>query len=100
MPAREPGTLGLAVVRGRDAGARVILGDAPLRIGRGRDVDLVLTDPSVSRRHVEVTAAGDRVRVAACRGAAPFLVGDKDVVEAELGEGERIIIGDTILEVF
>jgi DNA-binding NtrC family response regulator len=44
----------LAVVKGRDAGREAVLQKAHISIGTLAQNDLVLTDPTVSRRHAEV----------------------------------------------
>ncbi len=59
MPATETeaGTLCLEPVGlrgGGEIGAPVISGDAPLVIGRSRECDICLPDPSVSRRHASL----------------------------------------------
>jgi DNA-binding NtrC family response regulator len=91
--------LALLVVAGADRGARLEVGPRASVVGRARDVDLVLTDPGVSRRHLEVLQAGEKVEVRVVAGAAPFLVGEMPMEHAELRRGERILVGNTLLEV-
>lgn len=59
----EEGRPRLTVTGGPDAGKELLLADAERRhvIGRGKDVDLQLDDPDVSRRHVAVARKGDGV---------------------------------------
>ncbi len=44
-------------------GAMVTLGARPIRIGAGRNCDLILTDPQVSREHAELTAGPDGIHI-------------------------------------
>jgi DNA-binding NtrC family response regulator len=45
------------------SGATVALGARALVVGAGRDCDLVLSDPKVSRRHAELTVTPDGIRI-------------------------------------
>src|SRR5687768_4831626 len=61
MPVRA---VKVIVERGPDAGASAIAHRESISIGVARGNDLELTDPKVSRYHLELTAIGDRIRVA------------------------------------
>jgi DNA-binding NtrC family response regulator len=88
----------IVVAAGPDAGQRLVLsGHAPLLIGRGRHVDLVLSDPGVSREHIEVRATPSGAHVRACDGARAIVVGDRELREADICTGDRIIVGNSIL---
>ena len=51
------------VADGPEAGAEVALGARPITLGAHRGCDLVVDDPQVSRRHAELSAEPDGVRV-------------------------------------
>jgi DNA-binding NtrC family response regulator len=51
------------VTEGPDAGARATAASEVLSIGTAKDNDLVLTDPTVSRYHLELVGGGDLIRV-------------------------------------
>ncbi len=50
----------LVVVAGPSSGKSFLLTERSAKVGRGDDCDVVLDDPSVSRRHVRVEAVADR----------------------------------------
>jgi DNA-binding NtrC family response regulator len=91
--------LGLQVVLGQDHGARLAVDDAIRTVGRARDADLILHDLSVSRHHVQVTAADDGVSIVACSGAAPFAVNGRASASETLRLGDEIVVGNTTLRV-
>jgi len=81
------------------AGREVELRDAPVLIGRADDCDLPVADPSMSRRHARVEAAGDTLRVTDNSSANGVLVDGTRVAEATLGAGRRFTLGQTQFEV-
>jgi DNA-binding NtrC family response regulator len=60
-------------------------------------VDLVLRDRTVSRRHLEVTADANTLRVTTCAEAAPFVVDGHPRQTFEAKAGDRIMLGNTVL---
>ncbi|CAN5476130.1 hypothetical protein BH20ACT18_BH20ACT18_01080 [soil metagenome] len=54
--------LSLEIVEGPGAGRQVPLGE-PLVVGRAPDVQVVLEDPQVSRRHARISPRGERAIV-------------------------------------
>src|SRR3954447_7556283 len=60
MPIRG---LSVEVIEGPDAGKRASAKEDALGIGTAQDNDLVLTDPTVSRYHLELTPEADRLRL-------------------------------------
>ncbi len=89
----------LEVVGGDDHGARLDVDERVRTIGRARDVDLVLRDLGVSRRHVQVAATANGVQFDICGGAAPLMVGGRHVRSVEAKEGDRVLLGNTLLVV-
>jgi DNA-binding NtrC family response regulator len=93
-------SLVLTVAAGADVGREVVLVEGAVRrVGRAPDMDLVLHDPRVSRRHLEVTMAGGALRVRALAGAQPFRHQGAFEQQAELPAGDEVVIGDTRLRV-
>jgi pSer/pThr/pTyr-binding forkhead associated (FHA) protein len=87
----EPGRY-LAI---EDAGEVVLL---PLtaevtRLGRSQSADIVLDDPSVSRRHAIVAVRAGRTHVLDDRSLNGVIVNGARVGEAELRDGDTILIG-------
>jgi transcriptional regulator with PAS, ATPase and Fis domain len=75
------------------------IGDRPIVVGRSRDADVVVADPRVSRRHVEVSVASGRVVIRTIDDASPFSFDGRACKGAVLSSGDRIVLGDTVLVV-
>jgi hypothetical protein len=92
MPKEEP-VFVVVVTRGRDAGARIVVGATAKVIGRSRSCDLLLSDPGVSRTHCEVTATEAGVRVVAPGGSivvADTLLGVLPRAEPDAGNATTV----------
>src|SRR5579859_906083 len=87
----------LVVARGTDTGASVALEPDERLLGRGRDADLVLLDPRVSRKHLRVSLEGDAARVRACEGAGDFLLEGRPTRDALVAVGATLVVGNTAL---
>lgn len=98
-----PGALELRVVSGPDAGGVHLLRSGEATIGRQADVRL--DDPDVSRRHAALTWSGDVVRVRDLGSTnGTLLVTAADVVQVgpepvELPPGALLRVGESLLEV-
>lgn len=91
--------LALHIKSGPDAGLRRELTSSDtLLIGRGEACGLQLTDGSVSRVHCRVTLTGGRVFVEDAGSRWGTLVNGRPIESEELQPGDRIVIGDTELE--
>lgn len=66
-------------------------------IGRGFAVDLRLDDASVSRRHAVVARRGGRVRILDDRSANGTWVNGKRVQDAELSDGDVVVLGHVVM---
>jgi len=91
------GPLRLLVVDGPDRGAHLDLAPGVYRIGKGADVQLVLSDPLVSREHllVHVSAHGVHVRDLGSKNGS-FLGGTR-LTEATIAPGTIVQIGSSKL---
>jgi pSer/pThr/pTyr-binding forkhead associated (FHA) protein len=77
-----------------DQGERVIrLTDGTLTIGRGVDCDVVLADPNVSRRHLQLDISADRIQVTDLDSSQGLTVDGIAVRQATLGDGSEIVFG-------
>ncbi|HYO51662.1 sigma 54-dependent Fis family transcriptional regulator [Archangium sp.] len=85
------------VVAGPDKGKKVTTQDALLRVGSDPASDLVLSDQTVSRRHIELerTAKGIVLRDLGSRNGT-FLEGHQ-VMQALLQPGDKVTLGKTKL---
>ena len=66
---RQRGRGRLLVVKGQDRGESVAVGDHPITLGSGSGSDVLLSDPTVSRRHLSVDtepAQSPRQRLVNC----------------------------------
>jgi hypothetical protein len=78
-------------------GERHALGPGGLVIGRARDCDIVVDDPSVSRRHAEVRPQEGGFGVADLGSTNGTLLNGEPVETAPLTAGDRITVGRTEL---
>jgi tetratricopeptide (TPR) repeat protein len=87
----------LHVIGGHDRGKRFDLNLPEVRIGRGADQDVVLSDIAVSRRHVTVHAEGTRYRIKDLGSGNGTLVNGQRVETKVLVDGDHIEIGQTVM---
>ena len=87
----------LIVIAGSRVGEMVKLEQA-LTIGRGGDVDFVVTDDGVSRRHLTVETLEDgRIQVVDLGSSNGTFVNRDRVDRAVLRDGDKIHIGSTVI---
>jgi transcriptional regulator with GAF, ATPase, and Fis domain len=85
----------LVVVEGKDRGCEHIARRGIIRVGTSKDNDLVVTDDSVSHRHMEIRLRGDEVRVTDLRSTNGTTIDGVKIREAIVTPGAIIRIGDT-----
>lgn len=88
----------MVVIHGERLGERVRLGDDPLQIGRGAESGLQLNEPSVSRKHCEITHDGERYRIRDLGATNRTYLNDQPIIEAWLADGDHVTVGQTILK--
>ena len=91
--------LTLEVVEGPDAGARAQLAGPALAVGSDPSNQLVLTDPTVSRFHLRITADDRGILLVDRDSANGTVVAGLRVREVYLTDGARLEIGDSALVV-
>jgi Domain of unknown function (DUF4388)/Inner membrane component of T3SS, cytoplasmic domain len=81
-------------------------GEFPLRanreivIGRSSDLDMVLVEDMVSRRHAKITTADGNLTIQDVGSTnGTFVNGEKIEGVAQLAEGDRILVGTSIIKV-
>ena len=81
-------------------------GEFPLRtnreiiIGRSSDLDMVLVEDMVSRRHAKITTTSDDILIQDVGSTnGTFVNGEKISGRARLTEGDRILVGTSIIKV-
>ena len=77
----------------------VLLDGRPITVGRAADVDVVVADPLVSRRHARLAPRGDRLVLTDLGSTNGTRVNGGPVREAVVGPGDRIEVGATRLEI-
>lgn len=82
-----------------DDGERLVpLERAITHIGRGFAADLQLEDVSVSRRHAIVTQRRGAVRILDDRSSNGTFVNGRRVQEAQLHDGDVVVIGRVVMQ--
>ena len=76
---------------------RVAIGDQPVVVGRSADCDLVLADPTVSKRHIELRRRGTDVIVTDLGSTNGTTINGALVREAILADGDQVHVGAVIL---
>jgi diguanylate cyclase (GGDEF)-like protein len=88
----------LVVIYGADLGKRIALGPGAIEAGRSTKCDISIDQESVSRRHARIWWDGSTYRVRDLGSTNGTYVNDGLVTERELGDGDQVKIGRTILK--
>lgn len=80
-------------VQGRDRTLMIAIEEEVVRIGRGLAADVRLDENSVSRRHAVLVPSPEGVRILDDRSSNGTLVNDRLVTQADLQDGDLILIG-------
>jgi pSer/pThr/pTyr-binding forkhead associated (FHA) protein len=84
-------------VQGPDRVLAIPLGEEVLRIGRGLAADLRIDERSVSRRHAILVPRPGGARILDDRSSNGTFVNGRRVQQAELSNGDVIVIGRVLL---
>lgn len=87
----------LVVESGPDLGREFVLQPGETGVGRGIDNDIILTDVSVSRKHMRVLRDDDGITVIDLGSGNGTTVNGRRVHRSFLGEGDRVEIGETVM---
>jgi hypothetical protein len=87
----------LVVESGRDLGRTFTLHPGETGVGRGIDNDIILTDVSVSRKHMRLLCDVDGITLFDLGSGNGTLVNGRRVHRTSLTNGDRIEIGETVL---
>jgi hypothetical protein len=86
----------LEVVQGNDAGREFELADEAIVLGRDEDCCVLIDDEQASRRHAQLTLAGDGCAIEDLRSTnGTFVNGERITARRTLWDGDRIGIGST-----
>jgi pSer/pThr/pTyr-binding forkhead associated (FHA) protein len=88
----------LEIVEGPEAGRQVPL-DREITLGRDETAAVVLADPHISRQHCQVTPTDGGAVVKDLGSSNGTFVNNQEIVgSAELGPGDDLLVGVTVLE--
>ena len=79
-------------------------GEFPLRmdreiiVGRSSELDMVLVEDMVSRKHAKITTAGDQIIIQDLGSTNGTFVNGEKIKKVRLKEGDRILIGTSIIK--
>ncbi len=76
-------------------GQRISVDKRRVVLGRGRDCDVTIDDPSVSRRHAELVQEGSEFWVVDLGSTNGIAVDGRRVQRARLEPGDRFMVGET-----
>ncbi len=79
-------------------GEQVVLGEYLLSMGRLPECTITLADPNVSRRHAEIRPHGDAWLLTDLRSTNGTTVNGTRITSHRLLDGDRIQIGNTVIE--
>ncbi len=105
---RAPGAQGVAIVSdgyalkfisGKYQGGEFPLkGDKQLIIGRSSELDIVLVEDMVSRKHAKITLSAGKITIEDLGSTNGTFVNGEKVKTSRLKEGDRILVGTSILK--
>ena len=105
---RAPGAQGVAIVSdgyalkfisGKYQGGEFPLkGDKQLIIGRSSELDIVLVEDMVSRKHAKITLSAGKITIEDLWSTNGTFVNGEKVKTSRLKEGDRILVGTSILK--
>src|SRR5437660_11550103 len=69
--------------------------DREIIVGRSSELDMVLVEDMVSRKHAKISAAGDQIVIQDLGSTNGTFVNGEKIKKARLKESDRILIGTT-----
>src|ERR1700747_2224916 len=101
-PAPRPGARShvLRFISGKYQGGEFpVLPDKQILIGRSSDLDMVLVEDMVSRKHARIAMQQDQIWIEDLGSTNGTFVNGEKIKRARLKEGDRVLIGTSILKV-
>ena len=75
-----------------------IVADKQIIVGRSSDLDMVLVEDMVSRKHARIAMQGDQIWIEDLGSTNGTFVNGEKIKRARLKEGDRVLIGTSILK--
>ncbi|MBK9073152.1 MAG: sigma 54-dependent Fis family transcriptional regulator [Myxococcales bacterium] len=86
------------VIKGPDRGDQIQLGDSPVTIGKSSECELVLSDETVSRRHLTAEMVNEEVIVTDCGSSNGSFLSGSRIEKIAIGFGAEIKLGKTVIK--
>ena len=95
-----PRTLALRFISGKYQGGELELTDRKeIVVGRSSDLDMVLVEDMVSRKHARIECNGPSITIEDLGSTNGTFVNGEKIKRSSLKEGDRVLIGTSILKV-
>ncbi len=99
MNRRQSGGYVLKFISGKYQGGEFPLEmDSEIVIGRSSELDMVLVEDMVSRRHARITTYGQEIFIEDFGSTNGTFVNGEKITKARLKEGDRILVGTNIIK--
>ena len=96
---KKPGNWVLRFISGKYQGGEYqVAPDKQVIVGRSSDLDMVLVEDMVSRRHAKIALQGEAVWIEDLGSTNGTFVNGEKIKKAKLKEGDRLLIGTSILK--
>ena len=96
---RSAKTYALRFISGKYQGGEFPLpNNKEIVVGRSSELDMVLVEDMVSRRHAKLTVTGDQIFIQDLGSTNGMFVNGEKIKRARLTEGDRILIGTSIIK--
>jgi DNA-binding NtrC family response regulator len=95
---RQAGRGRLLIVKGPDKGEAIAIAELAVTIGSGPGNDVLLTDPTISRKHLQVEPRAEGVILRDLGSTNGSFVQGARFQELTLGFGTEVTIGQTVLK--